>query len=115
MAEPKILTRSQALKMARELITFYVAYLGLPDPHTLDCHECADRKAVQFGMYVYPVCRVCGREMAFVLGDIRAIARLARTKKELAAGVTIAHKLLSAPAPQRVIVTDPEYITTREE
>ncbi len=95
--------------MARELIAWYVSELGLPHPQSLDCHECAESKAKEYAMYVYPVCRFCRKEFAFVLGDIKTIAHLSpklKKKQQLAAGIQTAQKLLQdSPAP-----IDGEYL-----
>ena len=95
--------------MARELIAWYVSDLGLPHPKAVDCHECAERKAVTYAMYVYPVCQWCKKELKFVLGDITAIAHLSpklKRDRQLTQGIAVASKLLAENAG----VIDPEYV-----
>ena len=97
--------------MARDLIAWYVEDLGLPHPKAVDCHECAERKATTYAMYVYPVCKWCKKELAFVLGDITSIAHHApklKRDRELAQGISVATKLLQEHAGEKVI--DPEYL-----
>jgi hypothetical protein len=101
IAEAKKMSRTQALRMARDLIAWYVQDLGLPHPKAVDCHECAERKAKTYAMYVYPVCEHCRKALAFVLGDISAIANMApklKRDRQLAAGISVASKMLQEHA-----------------